>query len=373
MRESINSSRAFFPDLDASRFLAFILVFLFHAIKTSDSNFQSESSYQFIRSHLEVAHMGVDYFFTLSSFLISYLLLLELKTKKSIRIGAYLMRRILRIWPLYFFVLLLGFILIPQFTTLFSPNAELSLPPALPFVLFIANFYMMEHGVAFLFVLSILWTISVEEQFYLIWPFLCKMGSKAFPLVCTVFILLSVGSGFFIEPSKAYFHSLTYFANFGVGGLAAYLVVYKTEWIAQFEKLSKSKIIFVYLILLIASILYPYWRAIPFLSQLEQVVFACLFSFFILEQSFSKNSLFKMRNLSFWSKMGKMSYGLYVYEALGITTVTFLVDRYVTESYFGFFVFKPVLAFVLTLIIAILSYRTIESFFLRLKKPYRVV
>ncbi len=366
------NTKYYFPDLDASRFLAFAAVFLFHAVKSNNSGYD-DAYYQLIRSHLDVGHLGVDFFFTLSSFLISYLLLFELTQEKKIQTGRYLMRRILRIWPLYFFILLMGFMVVPKLYIIMFPNDSLSLPDLAPFVLFYSNFYMMEHGASFIFILSILWTISIEEQFYLLWPFVCKVGIRAFPWLAIMLIVISVAASFYLNESQAYYHSLSYGTNFGFGALGAYLVIKGHSIIRSIENLTKSSILFFYMTFFVLVLSYPYWNEINFLGKFEKIIFAGFFALIILEQSFSKNSFLKLRNYRWISHAGKRSYGLYVYQALAIILISSLLGSLMTESKLSIYLIKPLLSFGLCYVFAFLSYRYLEKPFLKLKSRFRVV
>lgn len=367
------TTKHYFPDLDASRFLAFAAVFLFHVVKSNEAGFDDNGFYTLIRRHLDVGHLGVDFFFTLSSFLISYLLLFELKQEKKIQTGNYLMRRVLRIWPLYFFILLMGFMVVPKAYVLMFPGDTLILPELAPFVLFYSNFYMMEHGASFIFILSILWTISIEEQFYLLWPFVCKLGFKTFPWLAALFILISIGASYFLNESQAYYHSLSYGANFGFGALAAYLVITGHDIIKSIKSLTRSKILGFYLSFLALIVSFPYWNDLGYLGKFEKLVFAGLFAFIILEQSFSSNSFFKLRNFQWISRAGKLSYGLYVYQALAIILVSSMLKMLISESSLTIYLIKPLLSFALCYLFAFLSYRYLEKPFLKLKSRYRVV
>src|SRR5690606_12681648 len=118
----------------------------------------------------EAGGAGVDFFFVLSGFLITSLLLVELEKKGKINLGKFYMRRILRIWLLYYFVLLACYFILPYLSIFyfegysdaifvdfweklllslfFLPNAALSFFPGIPYA-------------------APLWSIGVEEQFYL--------------------------------------------------------------------------------------------------------------------------------------------------------------------------------------------------------------
>src|SRR6187402_609181 len=115
---------------------------------------------------------GVDLFFCISGFLITTLLLRERAREGRIALGAFYLRRALRILPLYYAVLLsyLAF--------------ALCLPPALPqrahffdtlplYASFTANWFA-DFGVSHPILFSFAWSLCIEEQFYAFWPWLVR-------------------------------------------------------------------------------------------------------------------------------------------------------------------------------------------------------
>jgi peptidoglycan/LPS O-acetylase OafA/YrhL len=110
---------------------------------------------------------GVQLFFLLSGYLITSLLLREKEVTGHINVRAFYVRRILRIWPLYFFVLTLA--------ALWPWSGRLPLSYFAGFLLLAGNWIVVLFGVADSWAI-ILWSVSIEEQFYLLWP----LGMKFF-------------------------------------------------------------------------------------------------------------------------------------------------------------------------------------------------
>src|SRR5437879_2476179 len=103
----------FFKNLDAFRFLAFSGVFISHTIPLPEGPLNASTVPDFIVSALSLFYLGVPFFFTLSSFLITYKLLDEYKQKNKIQLFRFYLKRGLRIWPIYFLLLLLCFAGLP--------------------------------------------------------------------------------------------------------------------------------------------------------------------------------------------------------------------------------------------------------------------
>src|SRR5690348_10604112 len=106
--------RTFFPNLDGLRFFCFLSVFFYHSFYTEYSYIKEAPFYKFVKFHLLVnGNIGVNFFFVLSGFLITFLLLEEKKSTLNIRVNCFYEKRILRIWPLYFFCVFFGFVVFP--------------------------------------------------------------------------------------------------------------------------------------------------------------------------------------------------------------------------------------------------------------------
>ncbi len=214
--------RYYRPELDVLRCLAFFLVFLHHALPTAVVNgpFRLEAALQ------EAGAGGVCVFFLLSAFLITELLLREREKTGTVHLRAFYLRRVLRIWPLYLLVLSLA-LLAPWFTAYASITHFLA-----PFLLFCGNWAIVLHKSwpnNQLFVP--LWSISVEEQFYLVWPALTLLAGRRGVfwvslglLPCAWMVnLLAPSSGLPKDPSL-WCNAVSQFQFFALGALLALLM-----------------------------------------------------------------------------------------------------------------------------------------------------
>src|SRR3989338_8543857 len=104
-------NKVFFPNLNGLRFIAALMVIIHH-IEQIKSILKMDNFSTFPPVFF-VGKLGVILFFVLSGFLITYLLLQEKEVSNTISVRQFYIRRILRIWPLYYFIILLGLIIIP--------------------------------------------------------------------------------------------------------------------------------------------------------------------------------------------------------------------------------------------------------------------
>ena len=193
----------YYPQLDGLRTLAFLLVFASHA-----GGFYPDKCWTGLRevaitynNFVQFGWCGVDLFFVLSAFLITSLLLREESLFQNINVPNFLLRRMLRIWPLYFLIFFVGMCTFPfvdpavvnggiRFgTKIFSSYLCANLFWGLTFTLNIG----MAYGLAFPPAgLTPLWSVSLEEQFYLFWSIFLSFAKSAFSRVGLVLVLLMV-------------------------------------------------------------------------------------------------------------------------------------------------------------------------------------
>jgi peptidoglycan/LPS O-acetylase OafA/YrhL len=172
--QKTDNGRSFYhPELDALRFVAFLAVFVHHALPRDArlylDNGLSPAVTEWILTVKEAGAFGLDLFFALSAYLITELLLREHAKRGSFSVSAFYIRRALRIWPLYFTFLALTVLVIPTII----PAERFGTVYIVSFALFMGNWACAIMGIPFS-VASPLWSISVEEQFYIGWPLLLR-------------------------------------------------------------------------------------------------------------------------------------------------------------------------------------------------------
>ncbi len=243
--------RIYFKNLDGLRFLCFLAVFFYHSFHTEVTSIKDSSIYLFLTKTLFTnGNLGVNFFFVLSGFLITYLLIIEKKSNNQINLKNFWMRRVLRIWPLFYFCLLFGFFAFPFIKSLFGQSsaetANLSY-----YLLFANNFDIIKNGLPDASVLGVLWSIAIEEQFYLVWPILLYFFPvKQYWIVFSSVILVSlVFRGFNTGYYNYEFHTLSCIGDMTVGSFGAWLILEGKSLKQRFVDLKKIEIIVIYSLL----------------------------------------------------------------------------------------------------------------------------
>lgn len=362
--------KVFFENLNGLRFIAALMVCVFHILTLEKEYWKLEPNFFFTLVQLVTSkwHYGVTLFFVLSGFLISYLLLEELKTTSNIAPHKFLQRRILRIWPLYFLIVAFGFLLFPHLPMGLETKHTLS-----NYLLFLPNLDEIWFGDGDqLNFLTILWSIGVEEQvFFLLFLLLCIptfRNNYLFPayfgailLLCMVFRISHFG-----EERLLYYHTLSVASDIAIGGLCAYFV-HKNKLQDYIIHLSKPYILLIYLIgfglMSVAHRLFNQYLLIG----IEHIVIALFFAFVVVEQIFAKHSFYKADTLRGFNKAGTVTYGFYVFHCILLFYLSRIFQHFqLTTSYLNFFIYTGLIIF-LTYVLSRLSFRFFERPFLRLK------
>jgi peptidoglycan/LPS O-acetylase OafA/YrhL len=364
--EAPTQRRFYQPELDGLRFYAFLGVFICHTLPFDGAFYR--------RFHLPIPWLwgaiaksgaaGVDLFFALSAFLITSILLREQEETGSISLRRFYLRRILRIWPLYFLLIAVGVVLAHTMAKQRLPWYYVA-----GYLLFVGNWVHAVFGRPES-ICSPLWTVSIEEQFYLVWPLLMKMLRRRgmivaaivtflLATVCRVGFMLAGSSGGFI-----YYGSVCRCDSLALGILLALfadrlprltrrvrwllLAVGLLAWIASSAWLNEQpgpvdiRMVLGRLIVSVAA---------------GAILYACLHSHSRLVRG------------EWVVRLGKISYGLYMLHLTGILIMLSLVH----PAWGWQLLATKGLGFVMTVVLALASYRWIESPFLQWKDKFATV
>ncbi|MCA0458244.1 MAG: acyltransferase [Chloroflexi bacterium] len=373
-------SRVYFPGLNGIRALAALSVLFYHL-----NEYKWRLNLEYPPMFPKVLLNGINaviMFFVLSGFLITYLLLIEIQKSGTVSVRKFYARRILRIWPVYYLLIFLGLTLFPLImqTTGYQGNfAPVPLQPIhiLLYVAFIPNAVGFLGGSWPVF--SQLWTIGIEEQFYLVWPALSKLfARRMLPLIIGMIVVKILLNNYFLSIvvdanySQGYRNFIAFlnnlrFENMAVGALGAYILFHR-HWLL--------KIIFHPVVekLTLAFMIYNVLFLDPADNPPDNLLFCIPYILFILNISSNPHSTLKLEN-RFWNWLGTLSYGIYMYH-LFVIYLVFIAFNYINVSQWNNIVFNItvyVLITGLTIAAAEVSHRWFEAPFLRLKRRFTIV
>ena len=370
--------RLYFPQIDGLRFLAFFLVLVHH--------FNDISTYApdapvtpFISTVHNFGWVGVDLFLVISSFLIFSLLFAERDKNGSISIKNFYVRRALRIWPLYFAFVILVLLFARSLMPAPAPYYEnIQLHQALPYLTFLGNFSYAYFPGSVSNVMSHLWTVSLEEQFYFVVPlavfFLSDvLRRRIVPITIGLIVFSSIWRYYMwaapVPYPMVWVNPITRTDPFILGALCAIVVQKRPVWlnpllggllavagcagfylVAQFPQIGSSE--------------HTIWQLAVVPLSAACIVLAAVTVPYI------KNA-FAWGPLPF---LGKISYGLYVYH---LFAMTFAPRFVVPETFLGKNLLSWFLALLAVLILNIAlaapSYLLYERPFLRWKERFEAI
>lgn len=342
--------KVYLPGLNGVRAIAASAVVFSH-VNMSLSEFGMGSGGAF-----SAANFGVTIFFALSGFLITYLLLVEKATSRSIDIGKFYIRRILRIWPLYFLYLILviawcGISVLDHrlyWYLLFVPNVAFVIGQSLP---------LLAHY----------WSLGVEEQFYLIWPVVVKrINNLVGLLVFFIFAFVGVKSMVKIlhmDQIYAFFH----YSRFGCMAIGALVGIfcYRNDRIIFFM----TKSIFQWFSWILLSLVAINWFHIASIIDHEIITLATV----VLIVSQVKQVGIISLDVPWLNYLGRISYGMYVFNPLVISLFAWILKHYTIPNiwlkYMAVYIAVPLTV----VIVSHVSYNYFERWFLDLKDRFSVV
>ena len=370
--------KVFFKNLDALRFVAFLFIFLGHALDTDSVVIRDSSVYGWVKNYVYIfGKTGFSFAFVLSSYINTWVILEERQQAGYFKPWLYYVRRALRIWPLYFLVLFIGFVLLPLAMELMNePYVEVGNPWY--FILFVGNFFLIEHGWTHSPIISVLWSVSVEEQFYIFWPFLLILFRKNEKWLFALLLVLFAFTTFHYYGTDVnlWFHTLFLLGDICIGAVFAFISFHKNWGFDRLVNLSRNAITGIYVVFGLSLLFYHSLfdsGLIPGAMSLivEKLFYAFILSFFIFEQNFGENSFFKFGKLKTITYLGVISYGLFCFHEIGL-----LIENRVI-LYFGwvdnvwvFLTLKPLVAFLFIWPLSHLSWNYFEKPLLRLKKHF---
>jgi peptidoglycan/LPS O-acetylase OafA/YrhL len=370
-------NRVYFKNLNGLRFIAATLV-IFHHIE----QYKWWAKLPNIWGNTAIdalGHKAVSFFFVLSGFLITYLLLVENKQSGEINVRNFYIRRVLRIWPLYYLIVLLSLFMLPL---------------VFDFSAWGINVYENNFGAVSILLLLVLpnivrlfqpaviggnqlWSIGVEEQFYLVWPLLVKKFINRIISFLIVFIILKIAITFGLELCLSYSNALILKKTFrfwqllqveqmAIGAIGAWVLYHKKEKLLS--KIYHPLTHYLSLALVVSLFVFPvhHWL----------ITYAEAFVFMIVIMNLSTNPALRlnMEGVVF-STLGNISYGIYMYHTICITVCLFTLTHLHIDQ-MNPIIFNSILyvgSVVLTVSVAHLSYELFEKKFLDLKEHFMIV
>lgn len=346
--------------LDGVRGIAILLVIFFHC-------FENIPVFP-VKYISQIGWVGVDLFFVLSGFLITGILV-DTKGQENY-LKNFFAKRALRIFPLYYLTLLLVFISIktPLVADAFPVLDARHLSGMAYYLTFTQNLYFSYNGWGVTDLLNHFWSLAVEEQFYMFWPFVVLFLNRTGVLVVCVLLILTglITRNLNSTSDFSYVFTLARVDALGIGSMLAICIRSYSgvlnKIILPLFFISLSILIVIFAFSTDLSFRNPYFVKAGY--TIFAVFFACTITFIYDTKAIGKvaNTILSLSPLTFF---GKYSYGIYIYHWILYKTVyNYFSSRYIFSKIYIF----PFLAVVI--LISVISFHTFEKFFLNFKSKF---
>ncbi|HEY6142318.1 MAG TPA: acyltransferase [Flavobacterium sp.] len=347
------------PNITGLRFILASLVMIFHI-----PQFCQNRGFPFFNNFpvFNKGEAAVCMFFSLSGFLIIRQLYIEKSVSNSINLQHFFLRRTLRIFPLYYLVLSFGLVyyrlILPYFGFDYQNNYDLIQGVFLSYTFFPNIFALYKPGG----IIEALWSIGIEEQFYLliapltfILPFKHIVRFLGFFTIVYFLLYYSELIGFLENYEMLFFY-------FSFSGMCSILLLNNKI------KLQKFRILFfVIFILYFTTSIFKNNLSTTFYHLFSMILFGLLICVLVEKP-------IKIIENKVLNHLGKISYGIYMYHAIMMQVTGFIFLKLNVHlrisSLYSILLFN-LLVFTFTLITAHLSYKYFESYFLNLKNVYK--
>ena len=348
----------YYKNLDGVRAIAALMVIIFHFFSF---NIINTYNYSWLVNFTKIAKFGqtgVSLFFVLSGFVITRILISSRESENYFK--SFYIRRSLRIFPLYYLYLVIYFYVTP----FLSGGSIVAFSNQLGSYFYLQNIATTFKWIGFSSP-NHFWSLAVEEHFYLFWPLLIYFFSlKRLPYIIGIvfFVSLITKHILLINNYDIGYFTFTRIDQLSLGALLAYL-----EFNNNLNK-NNSKLFVLLIIFSIALVGLTitiqnsnhYIKEMIKYPILGLLYFSCI-GWLVINSG--KNQINNFLQLNFLKFSGKISYGLYVYHPLAI-----LVLKYFFQT--GNIFIDFILVFLITYLLAFLSYKYFESKFLVFKERF---
>lgn len=366
--------KLFYKDLPALK-LFLLLPILVSVCYPFSAKSDPESMTHLVSKYLEgFEYTGYGLFILVSVFLMTSLALREKEHLGKFSIKRYLIRRMLRLLPLYLLIVLISYVIAPMVTDFFRAR-EVDLPPWYWIVSFGSNYYNTFYDYNYFYALKTLWSIGLLLQINVVIAILLRFtGQKTVSKLGIGFVIIGIIVKIVLAFVKFNIQWLpfNYLIYVGIGLTLGALVRNKNGRIIMFFKtIELKKVLLTYIIGLFLTfviiLILPHTK-FDFISQLVSSLFV---GFIILDQIFNKRRNYKLRNLGIITNLGNFSYGLYMYAGVMVNFGLFLMILLELEESIVVKITFPILCILATIFSALISYKVFEKPFLRFRRSIK--
>ena len=367
------NKRLHFKDIAALRAIAFIPIYLFCILFLINSS-QTGALYEIKNAFSFIAQSSLDFFFFISAFLLTSHGLREYKYLEKFSLRNFYIRRVLRISVVLILALVFAFFLHPWLIE--KLNLHVIVTPSIePYLLLVPNYFsvIVEDRLIYL---KIICSLYMFVQFYFVWGIFLKFLKHYLLIVSVIVIIAGIAARVmhFHNDTSYLMDTLSYGVPIGIGAITAIMVRSETAVFQRIKEFSKSLNAFIYIIGCLLFIGGYILTSKSYLVAFIPVLTSLFYGFLIIEQTFGKNSFVQLKSKKILSYLGKITYGMIVYQAI-IGTLLMIAVESLDFDLSSFYVVGLVIiaGFIGTVVTADLSYKLIEKPLMRVRREFKKV
>lgn len=361
---ALKGQRQHFPALEGLRGVAILAVIVYHNFPYGDSL---------------LGWLGVDLFFVLSGFLITTILMQSVypQTEKGF-LKRFYIRRVLRIFPLYYLFLFAFLFLFPLLGIWNNEVTEYQ-ENKWWYIFYTQNWLFTNNLPQNSECLNHFWSLAIEEQYYLIWPFIILLLRRPkrllFFLIAVLILIFALRSYIWYAQYENFnyttFYRFTRFDGIIIGSIVALIVIIKKDFLLHYT----SAIVAALAVLNFVFYFFNSSGQLPYLAFIGYTTFAAMFGILVYELTCG-NTVFLIKTFSIKPLrfLGKISYGLYMFHW---PVHYFLKDSFAdffTINFYTSVIITQVLTGIVTsafaVLLSVISFYSFEKYFLNLKKKF---
>ncbi len=367
------NKRLHFKDIHALKALVFIPIYLF-SILSLISPQNSEALSQMANLAGKISLSSFDFLFFLTAFLVTSHGIREYKYLASFSLKNFYLRRFLRLAPVLFLALIFAFILHPWLIRMLDLQPMIT-PSAEPYLWLIPN-YLSNFAGPELIYFTFICTVFMFLQFYIFWGLILRFFHNYLNLIAIILIGVGIASRVIhqLNGSEYFMDTLAFGVPIGIGVLTATAVRNENAVVTKLKEFSKNLNSFIYIIGGLLFLGGYILSANSYLTAIIPVLTSLFFGYIIIEQTFGKNSFIQFKTKKILTYLGKISYGMIVYQAIISVMMTIAIES-LDYNLTSFYIVAIVIlaGFIGTIVAADISYKLFEKPLLRFRREFKKV
>jgi peptidoglycan/LPS O-acetylase OafA/YrhL len=346
------------PELDSLRFFAASSVVLHHLYFKSNAFFSWFEKY---------GNIGVDVFFVLSGFIITFGIL---EKKAAFNYKKFLIRRVLRLWPTLYTTLFLSTIVLFYFA-----KKDATLAQDLKYKLWHYYFHFANYSYAYTgkvhHIIGHFWSLAIEEHFYLLWGaaiFLLQKNKKYLYYTLAILILLPLLNRYFlyVTPTNPYIIAFATHNRLDSLAIGCLLALFYPKVKIKGPLADSITLLLMLLVFVLGLKISTSSSLSPILKTFDYTLISLGSALLILSAMNQSGLLNKILRVPFLATLGLLSYGVYMFHLLTHTIVFSIVTHFAPSTSHGTI---AVIAFIAPYVPAYLFYKYIDRYFMSLYSP----